>query len=62
MAENRRKMEFEYEDEDGPEWVTYPPGTFKEKPLSPEKERILRAIQTHRLRELLKRHPLRPNT
>ena len=61
MAETR-KMDFEYEDDDGPEWVTYPPGTFKERPLSPEKERILREIKIHRLRELLKRHPLRPNT
>ena len=61
MAENR-KMEFEYEGDDGPNWVTYPPGSFPEKPLSPEKERILREIKIHRLRELLKRYPLRPST
>ena len=62
MAENQR-MEFEYEDDDSPNWVTYPPGTFKERPLSPEKERLLREIEIAELRELLKRHPLRrPNT
>jgi hypothetical protein len=61
MAENRR-MEFEYEGDDGPDWVTYPPGTFKEKPISPENERLLRAIEIYELRELLKRYPLRPNT
>jgi hypothetical protein len=53
-------MEFEYEDDDSPNWVTYPPGTFKERPLSPEKERLLREIEIAELRELLKRHPLRP--
>ena len=56
------KMEFEYEGDGGPNWVPYPPGTFKEKPLSPEKERILRAIQIQRLRELVKRYPPRPST
>ena len=61
MAENR-KTEFEYDDDDSPNWVTYPPGTFKEQPISPEKERILREIKIHRLRELLKRRPPRPNT
>jgi hypothetical protein len=62
MAENRRKMKFEYEDDDSPNWVTYPPGTFKERPLSPEKERIVRALEIQELRELLKRHPPRPST
>lgn len=63
MAEEKRmKVEFEYVDDDGPMWVTYPLGATEEKPISPENEQILRAIQVHRLRELLKRHPLRPNT
>ena len=61
MAEGK-KMEFEYEGDGGPDWVTYPPGTFKEQPLSPERERILRAIEIQELRELLKRHPPRPST
>jgi hypothetical protein len=62
MAEKRRKMEFEYVDDGAPIWVTYPPGSFKERPISPEKERILRAIEIQELRELLKRHPPRPRT
>ena len=56
------KVEYEYEGDEGPNWVTYPPGSFEEKPLSPENERILRAIRIQRLRELLKRYPLRPST
>jgi hypothetical protein len=63
MAEEKRmKVEFEYVDDDSPVWVTYPLGATEEKPLSPENERILRAIQIQRLRELLKRHPPRPST
>jgi hypothetical protein len=60
MEERKRMGKYEYYD-DGPIWVRYPPGTFN-KPLSPEKERILRAIEIQELRELMKRHPPRPNT
>jgi hypothetical protein len=48
---------YEYYD-DGPIWVKYPP----RKPLSPEKQRLLRALEIQELRELMKRHPPRPNT
>jgi hypothetical protein len=50
---------YEYYD-DGPIWVKYPPGTFN-RPLSPKNQRILRALEIAELRELMKRHPPRPN-
>jgi hypothetical protein len=61
MAKRKKptRMEFEVVHGHGPMFVQR---TFEEKPLSPENERILRAIQTKRLRELLKRHPPRPST